>query len=543
MKFTLKGEIIFSKDVEEARNDIEEFIKQANDEIFPKGVPEGQKQDASKIVNWDLNGNTLNVEIVSGRRGRAHDAVLRIKKPLTQLLGKKYHIGVRKIIAKEYEIEIPVSKEPEVDETTGIIKVGEIDLGATVIDKVMDMPYVSDSSIVKNKLIIKFEELNESELRKHVVDRVLKFIKESVPKTGEVEPTLEEVTQPSDILTRQVTKIEPGTVIASSQKQKFFFEGDPTEEAAKLGWVKKFSGRGQWFYAPPLVALQRALEEIVLEKLVYKMDFDECLFPKLIPIPIMDKMKYLEGLPEGMYYCSAPRRDPETFNRFRDELAIKREVPIDLLKAGLKDPSYVLAPAQCEPFYEFLSHQVVDEKELPIKFFDRSGWTYRWEAGGAKGLDRVHEFQRIELVWLATPEETEKIRDMTVDISHKIADELELEWYTEVGDDPFYLEGRKVEDRGIEFPDVPKKEMRLVVPGEKKGVAVVSANIHGTHFVEGFSVKETHNHRIWTGCTGIGVTRWVFGFLAQKGFDPENWPEDVKERFKKVKVPKLLTWP
>ncbi|WP_431062236.1 aminoacyl--tRNA ligase-related protein [Methanobacterium sp.] len=244
-----------------------------------------------------------------------------------------------------------------------------------------------------------------------------------------------------------------------------------------------------------------------------------------------------------MYYCSAPRRDPETFNKFRDELAIKREVPIDLLKEGLKDPSYVLAPAQCEPFYEFLSHEVVDEKDLPIKFFDRSGWTYRWEAGGAKGLDRVHEFQRIELVWLGTPEETEKIRDATVDISHKLADEMELEWYTEVGDDPFYLEGRKVEERGIEFPDIPKKEMRITVPGQEKGVAVVSANIHGTHFIEGFSVKETHNHRIWTGCTGIGLTRWVFGFLAQKGFNPENWPEDVKERFKGVKVPKLLTWP
>jgi len=542
MKFALKGEITFSKDASEAEKDIKKFIDEANREIFLKGVPEDWKQDASKIVDWNLKGDVLEIEMKSGRRGRAHDAILRIKNPLTQLLGKKYRLGVRKITAKKYEITIPIKKAPEVDETTGIIKVGEIDLRATVVDKIMDMPYVSDSSIAENKLIIKFEELNESELRRHVVDRVLKVIKESVPEPGG-EPTLEEVAQPSDILTRQVTKIEPGTVIYSSQKQRFFFEDDPTEEAAKLGWVKKFSGRGQWFYAPPFVALQRAIEEIVLEKLVYSMEFEECLFPKLIPIPVMDRMKYLEGLPEGMYYCSAPRRDPGIFNKFRDELAIKREVPIDLLKEGLKDPSYVLAPAQCEPFYEFLSHQVVDEKDLPIKFFDRSGWTYRWEAGGAKGLDRVHEFQRIELVWLGTPEQTEKLRDQTVDISHKIADELELEWYTEVGDDPFYLEGRKVEDRGIEFPDIPKKEMRLVVPGEKKGVAIVSANIHGTHFVEGFSVKETHNHRIWTGCTGVGITRWVFGFLAQKGFSQDNWPEAVKKRFKSVKVPKLLTWP
>lgn len=516
MKFTLKGEITFSKDASEAEEDIKKFINEANEEIFLKGVPEDQEQDASKIVEWNLKGDTLEVEMRSGRRGRAHDALLRIKKPLTQLLGKKYRLGIRKILVNDYKIEIPIDEKVELK----------------------DVPYVNNFEVKDDEVILEFKDLEEGDLRKHVIDRVIKHV------TSAVATHIPEAEcGPSDILTKQVNKVEAGTILEKSCMQKYFFEGDPTEEAAKLGWVKKFPGRGQWFYAPPLVALQRALENIFVDKLIEKLDFDECLFPKLIPIPVMERMKYMEGLPEGMYYCSAPRRDPLLFDKFRDELTIKREVPIDLLKEGLKDPSYVLAPAQCEPFYEFLSHQVVDEKDLPIKFYDRSGWTYRWEAGGAKGLDRVHEFQRIELVWLGTPEQTEKLRDQTVDISHEIANEMELDWYTEVGDDPFYLEGRKVEKRGIEFPDIPKKEMRLNVPGQEKGVAVVSANIHGTHFVEGFSVKETHNHRVWTGCTGIGLTRWVFGFLAQKGFDTENWPEDVQEKFKGVKIPKLLTWP
>ncbi|HML04715.1 MAG TPA: serine--tRNA ligase, partial [Methanobacterium sp.] len=465
MKFTLKGEVTFSKDATEAEEDIKKFIDEANNEIFLKGVPEEQKQDASQIVNWNLKGEILEIEMKSGRRGRAHDALLRIKKPLTQLLGKKYRLGIRKILVNDYKIEIPTDEKVELK----------------------DVPYVDSYEVKDDEVILEFKGLEESDLRKHIIDRVIKHV------TSALATHIPEAEcGPSDILTKQVNKVEAGTILQKSCMQKYFFEGDPTEEAAKLGWVKKFSGRGQWFYAPPLVALQRALEDIFIEKLIEKLDFDECLFPKLIPLPVMERMKYLEGLPEGMYYCSAPRRDPITFDKFRDELVIKREVPIDLLKEGLKDPSYVLAPAQCEPFYEFLSHQVVDEKDLPIKFFDRSGWTYRWEAGGAKGLDRVHEFQRIELVWLGTPEQTEKIRDQTIDISHDIATEMELDWYTEVGDDPFYLEGRKVEKRGIEFPDIPKKEMRLNVPGQEKGVAVVSANIHGTHFVEGFSVKETH---------------------------------------------------
>jgi seryl-tRNA synthetase len=35
----------------------------------------------------------------------------------------------------------------------------------------------------------------------------------------------------------------------------------------------------------------------------------------------------------------------------------------------------------------------------------------------------------------------------------------------------------------------------------------------------------------------------LFGFLAQKGFEKENWPVDVKERVEKVKVPRMVTWP
>ncbi len=543
MRFTLDGEIIFSKNAENALKDIDNFIKQSNQELFLKGIPKDQKEDASKIITWDLKDNTLKLKIISGRRGRAHDALLRMKNPLTNLLGQKYHIGVRKIHVNNYEIKLQLPKEPELDADTGLIKVGEVDLWATIIDKIIDMPYVSHSEIIEDKLIIIFENLNESNLRKHVIDRVLKFIKESMESSSTgLKPKLE-VTKPSDILTKQVTKIEPGTIVSTSLKQKFFFEGDATEEAVRLGWVKKFPGKGQWFYGPQLIALQRAIEDIFLEKLVYQLDFNECMWPKLIPIPVMNKMRYLEGLPEGMYYCSAPKRDPELFEKFKQELVINKEVPINLLKDGLKDPSYVLAPAQCEPFYEFFSHEVIDEEELPIKFFDRSGWTYRWEAGGAKGLDRVHEFQRIELVWLGTPMQVEEIRDATLRISQDMADEMELEWYTEVGDDPFYLEGRKTEERGIEFPDIPKYEMRLVAPTQDKGVAVISANIHGTHFIEGFSIKEAHSHRIWTGCTGVGISRWIFGFLAQKGFNNENWPEKIRDKVKTVKVPKILTWP
>ena len=185
MKFTLKGEITFSKDASDAEKDIEKFIDEANQEIFLKGVPEDQKQDASKITYWNLKEDTLEVEMVSGRRGRAHDAILRIKKPLTQLLGRKYHLGIRKILITDYIIEIPTEDRVELK----------------------DVPYVENFEIEDDKIILEFKGLEEGDLRKHIIDRVIKHV------TSEVASHIPETEcGPSDILTKQVTKVEPGKI-------------------------------------------------------------------------------------------------------------------------------------------------------------------------------------------------------------------------------------------------------------------------------------------------------------------------------------------
>lgn len=520
MKFILNGTIKFSKDAEDAETDIKNFIDEANNELLLRGLGNCDEEEGAKITDWEIKGDTLYLTIKSGHKIRAHDGLLRLKNPLSAALGKKYHLGVRELHVDQYKIILPTGD-------------GEYTFDTSVAE---NLAQIDNFEIKENKVIFVLKDIKGSDLKNQTVNRVIKHV-----ATKKDEIAVDENGEELD-LTYSMNST-PGEIVGRSEEFETFFEGDVTEKALELGWIKRFPGKGQWFYAPPMAALERAFESILAERVAEKIGFEECLFPKLIPIDVMEKMKYLEGLPEGMYYVSAPKRDPEIFDKFKSELIINKEVPIDLLKQGLKDPGYVNAAAQCEPFYEFFSHEVVDEKDLPIKFYDKSGWTYRWEGGGAKGFDRVHEFQRIEMVWMGIPEEVDKIRDQTLEFSQDLASELELQWYTEIGDDPFYLEGRKTETRGIEFPDVPKYEMRLVVPGAEKGVAVTSANVHGTHFIEGFSIKETHQHRIWTGCTGLGLTRWVFGFLAQKGFDQENWPKVIREKVGEIKIPKVLTWP
>jgi len=511
VRFNLLGKVVFSRELNrEMIKDIEEVLKGSR-EIFLRGVPKGKEEEASRIVDYSFQGRELLLNIVSGRYTRAHDALIRLRKPIMEKIGRKHKVGIRGIHIDDYQISIPVKK----------------DIRDIKVPECQEVVYEEGSL----KLI--FRDIGEKELQRNIIDRAIKFVNSYL--------------ESQEDLTHQICAIEPGTVVREYRaKRDITFRENPTDVAERLGWVKRFPGKGQWFYTPPMARLFRVFEELIMEECVNKLGFEECLFPKLIPLEIMYKMRYLEGLPEGMYYVSPPKRDPEMFREFVNEMIVKKEIPVKKLRNLLRDPSYVLAPAQCEPFYQFFEHMIVDV-DKPVKFVDRSGWTYRWEGGGARGLDRVNEFLRIECVMLGSPEFVEKVRDDTLRYAEKLAEKLDLEYWTEVGDDPFYLEGRKKEDRNIEFPEVPKYEMRLWLPYEKeerKGVAVTSANVHGTHFVEGFNIRDYKGRKVWTGCTGYGITRWVVGFLAQYGFNYDNWPKVIQKKYGKMpEIPKVINWP
>ena len=166
MKFILQGEITFSKDIGEAQEDIKKFIEEANSELLLKGVPEGKEEEGAQITDWEIDGSILKVTIESGHRVRAHDAILRMKKPLTQLLGQKYHMGIRKIFVPKYKTIIPTGKDKyDVD-----------------FDLAKKLPQITDFEINDGEVIVEVHDMEEADLRKHIVNRILKYV--TAPETG-----------------------------------------------------------------------------------------------------------------------------------------------------------------------------------------------------------------------------------------------------------------------------------------------------------------------------------------------------------------------
>lgn len=511
VKIQVICDLAFSKTVKGIEENIKRLIEKANSELFKKGVPKEQIENAAKIVNWELRDNILTLTIVSGTYLRAPTAVLRFRKILAEELGSKFKIGVRTLELKDSKFEIPTEN-----------------ISADTIKKISHVGYIQKAIFHEGKLTVFIQPLGESELKKNVYDRILNLVK--------------------SLLEAKIEKTERGAPIVEGGKPKpHRFVEDPVQVGLKMGWIKEFPGRGQWIYTTPYTRLLEAIEGILVETFE-KEGFQPFMLPKLIPIEVMQRMPgYLEEIPEGMYYVCPPPRDPEAFTKFKEEIKLTKNVSREMLKKIVKEPDYVLSPAQCEPFWHFFSHETLKIEDLPYKFYDRAGWTYRWEGGGTEGLARLQEFRRVELTYYGTPDQVVQIRGEIVDRLVEIVDKvLELEWRVTAAI-PFYMkEGQIIDPK--DSKNIAAYDLEIYIPyrGVKEKaewLEIAGCFIHRDKFVKKFSIHESKNRPLWTGCTGLGISRWVTAFLATHGFNPSMWPNEVKRRFKPYTLPKTLLWP
>jgi len=69
---------------------------------------------------------------------------------------------------------------------------------------------------------------------------------------------------------------------------------------------------------------------------------------------------------------------------------------------------------------------------------------------------------------------------------------------------------------------------------ESEWLEFQNASNNGDKYTKGFNVKSQKGTELWSGCTGIGMERWLATFTAQKGLDMENWPKEFRKRFGEV---------
>jgi len=500
LEFRLKGRLEFGGDVAFLRSEMPEIIvNEVNPVLFRKGV--SAKREGARVTEWDVQGNTLRVTIEGTTYLRPHDALLRLRTFLGERLGKKYQVGVREVFVEDYEITYTPVKKPK---TSVEVKV----------------PWVKEVKERDGELLIRLQNLDASAIEGRYVERILERIEEKI------------------LAQEYGGKAEHWELLWQSPRKGIAWDKDPTEEMERRGWIKRIAA-GEWLHTPMSTRIMRTMDEIAREELIKPLGFEEVILPKMTPLDVWLRTGHMPGSANLFYYVSrAEKWDPQDWEDLADYVKVTNQVPLDLLKQKLTAPIGGMCFAQCPPFYWFFEKKLIPDDDLPIKVWDASGTSYRWEAGGLKGLERDTEFHRIEIIWMGTRDQALEIKDQLMERYNHIFNEiLDLEWRT-AWVVPWYME-QAGEMKIGETKEVGTVDFEAYLPfrgsrEESEWLEFQNLTVAGTKFSDAWKFKTASRKEVWTGCTGIGLERWMVAFLAQKGLNMEEWSPEFRKRVGKM---------
>ncbi|KAF5067001.1 tRNA-binding domain protein [anaerobic digester metagenome] len=492
-RFSLTADLVFSKEIpDEALPAIARAVEEANTVLFRKGVPKDAPEDEiGRITGHAVSGATLSLTLESGGYTRVHDALFRFRKQVAGQLGR-YRVGLRDLVVSDYRVDL-LGKFPE-----GL--------------RLPALSFIRSAERGPDRIGLELA-VTAADLENKVPDRLIRLIEEKAEAAA------------------YGGKTEHWELVYESPKREHRFQEDPTQEMIQRGWIKHALSRGQWIHGPQSTRLFRVFEEIVLEEIIGPLGFVEMVFPKLVPWEVWMKSGHAKGVYPEIYYVSAPKtRDPAYWEEVADHFKVTGEVPVDLIREKIDGPIGGLCYAQCPSFWPFIGGTTLTKDCLPARIFDRSGTSHRYESGGIHGIERVDEFHRIEILWIGTPEQTIETADLLHERYRRLFDDiLELEWRSARVTPWFMAQEGLIGAEGTER--IGTTDYEAVLPYADSWLEFQNVSVNGDKYPRGFNVKVQSGKDLWSGCSGIGLERWTAAFLAQKGFELDDWPAPVRRRF------------
>ena len=153
-KFKLRAYFKTGADPTPAKETVAALFEEANSTLLTKGAPEGQ---GAKITEWELGEGRIELTLESGRYVRVHDAVLRLKKVLSEQMGKKYRIGIRGIEVESFTIQVPAEHEL----------------------RMLKVPYIKGMENIEGGIMLELE-VGEAEMKNRFPDRILTLLEEKI---------------------------------------------------------------------------------------------------------------------------------------------------------------------------------------------------------------------------------------------------------------------------------------------------------------------------------------------------------------------------
>jgi seryl-tRNA synthetase len=187
----------------------------------------------------------------------------------------------------------------------------------------------------------------------------------------------------------------------------------------------KVSGARFVYLKNDLAKLERALGAFMLDTHTEKFGYTEVSPPVLVRSNALFGTGQLPKFKEDLFFAGRePSRD-ELYNKAVDVKEKARPIKeYDEYMEG-----YWLIPTAEVPLTNYVSDEILGEAELPLRF---TAFTpcFRAEAGAAgrdtRGMIRMHQFSKVELVSITTPDQSNAEHERMTDAAQEILKKLDL---------------------------------------------------------------------------------------------------------------------
>jgi seryl-tRNA synthetase len=237
---------------------------------------------------------------------------------------------------------------------------------------------------------------------------------------------------------------------------------------------------------------------------------EERHYPVMVPSEVLAEVGYFGHFPQHITFCS----------HLPGSLPVLQEVAAqpETLLERLEEPRHVLTPAVCLPCYRQQRGAVIDN----VLTLTMQNHVFRYEGTNFRPLSRGWDFTVRDIVFFGGYDDLSRLRREVMQRAIELCRELDLEVTIELANDPFFLDTSRDKAVYQRMGEV-KYELLFPIPHRGEFLAASSFNLHRDFYTSVYGTRRANGELAESACMGFGVERWVYGFLTQKGLDPEAW--------------------
>lgn len=350
----------------------------------------------------------------------------------------------------------------------------------------------------------------------YISDKIIGYL----IRDGKIELSVDDETNEEELLTRYKEFFSEKTKVDKTQHSVFENKRDReyyTEHQVLSPEIIMYMGEGIIGFK----GIAKRLFEIVDSLLVGMLDgmeYEERIYPVLLPLDKYEKTGYLDRSPQYSIFCNELKEDMKTI----------LEIPKcdgSRIKEYYSDvPRFVLSPSACFHVYQEFENTTLFHP-LIITFRQsvfRNEGRFNWNEFG-----RLRGYNIREIVFIGSKQFVEESLKKTMAATELIMKTLDINCEIITSCD-FFVRPELSVLQSIQLVQKSKYELRINYCINNT-MACGSFNFHGTAFSRPFNIKIEKEAQTVTGCIGFGIERIVLCFLAQYGTDKEKWPQRIKE--------------